>query len=703
MAGIPIDGNSGVLAYNNFPEDGDMVIDTADNFYNDTSGSSLRLRNILAHEHGHGMGQLHVCPTSQTKLLEPFISVAYDGPQQDDILNAQRHYGDRLEDNDTAGTASSLGALGNGVNNLADDVSCDDNSDVDYYSFSVAGAKEIAVTMTPIGTTYNEGPQTNPCGTGSPFNALIVNNLDVDILDTNGSTVLASGNTQPAGSAETALAVVGGAGTYYARVNPGSTNNVQRYQLSINITDPAFIPVQIVVTSVIPSLVPTGTAITVNATITEGDETITGGSRLLNYRFDGGAFLTTPMTLVSGNDYTATLPAVACGDLAEYYVSAVGSLSGTVTAPLNGAAGPYVTDVGVVTAIFSDNFQSDKGWTASDDGVSSGFWQRGVPVNDPGWDYDPASDSDGSGSCYLTQNQNGNTDVDGGTVFLESPTIDMSAAGDYTISYDYFLNLTNDSTDLMRVEIRDNIGGGGYVTIATHTSNQGLSWTSTSVGQAALDSAGVTLSSSMQLRYSTNDADPQSINESGLDAFAVTALICEPGCTDTDGDGVCDPNDICPGFDDTVDTDGDGVPDGCDACPVDNPDDSDGDGVCDSADICPGFDDNVDTDGDGVPDGCDACPDDNPDDSDGDGVCDSADICPGFDDNIDTDGDGVPDGCDCSGDTDGDGDTDISDLGLLLANFGAAVAPGTNGDLDFNALVNIADLGLLLADFGCTP
>ncbi|MCP3686020.1 MAG: S8 family serine peptidase [bacterium] len=37
--------------------------------------------------------------------------------------------------------------------------------------------------------------------------------------------------------------------------------------------------------------------------------------------------------------------------------------------------------------------------------------------------------------------------------------------------------------------------------------------------------------------------------------------------------------------------------------------DSDGDGVPDDQDVCPGFDDNVDSDGDGVPDGCDGCTD----------------------------------------------------------------------------------------------
>ncbi|WP_242206543.1 FG-GAP-like repeat-containing protein [Aestuariivivens insulae] len=34
-------------------------------------------------------------------------------------------------------------------------------------------------------------------------------------------------------------------------------------------------------------------------------------------------------------------------------------------------------------------------------------------------------------------------------------------------------------------------------------------------------------------------------------------------CPDSDGDGVCDDNDQCPGFDDTIDTNGNGIPDGC--------------------------------------------------------------------------------------------------------------------------------------------
>ena len=136
---------------------------------------------------------------------------------------------------------------------------------------------------------------------------------------------------------------------------------------------------------------------------------------------------------------------------------------------------------------------------------------------------------------------------------------------------------------------------------------------------------------------------------------------------DTDGDGVTDDKDRCPGtpmgaeVDCTgcpIDTDGDGVYDGLDKCPkspkgakVDMNGcclDGDGDGVPDGIDKCPKSPKGakvdakgccLDADGDGVPDGIDTCPgtpkgakvDANgcPKDSDGDGVFDGIDMCPG--------------------------------------------------------------------------
>jgi len=183
-----------------------------------------------------------------------------------------------------------------------------------------------------------------------------------------------------------------------------------------------------------------------------------------------------------------------------------------------------------------------------------------------------------------------------------------------------------------------------------------------------------------------------------------TPNFCDPcpadNPNDSDGDGVCNSNDVCPGGNDNVDTDGDGTPNFCDPCPTDNPNDSDGDGVCNSSDVCPGGNDLVDADGDGRPDFCDACPADNPDDSDGDGVCNSTDICPGGDDGTDADGDGVPDFCDpCPldnpDDTDGDGFCDSEDL-----------CPGDDDALDANgdglpdclvhpAIPTVSDWGLM--------
>ncbi|MCG8331197.1 MAG: hypothetical protein MI974_26140 [Chitinophagales bacterium] len=204
---------------------------------------------------------------------------------------------------------------------------------------------------------------------------------------------------------------------------------------------------------------------------------------------------------------------------------------------------------------------------------------------------------------------------------------------------------------------------------------------------------------------------------------------------DSDGDGVCNLFDICPGnpdFED-IDSDGDGEPDGfriandndgnclpdnCNDChPYNNPSlvpdfamivmhmfnlecnsnddcsdgtgvlncdcecetliiDSDGDGICDEDDDCPGGDNNLDDDNDGIPNGCDPtpcgeniscvdgdsctigdvwmlnengiceCTGTTVPDADGDGTCDLFDLCEGEDDSMDDDEDGVPNGCD---------------------------------------------------------
>jgi outer membrane protein OmpA-like peptidoglycan-associated protein len=148
--------------------------------------------------------------------------------------------------------------------------------------------------------------------------------------------------------------------------------------------------------------------------------------------------------------------------------------------------------------------------------------------------------------------------------------------------------------------------------------------------------------------------------------LGLSVMLGSRKTTDSDGDGVLDGDDKCPGTPRgavvdkkgcPIDTDGDGVYDGLDQCPntprgakVDSlgcPVDSDGDGVPDGIDKCPDTPAGakvdaagcpVDSDGDGVPDGLDRCPDTPrgatvdalgcPSDTDGDGVLDGLDKCP---------------------------------------------------------------------------
>jgi len=56
----------------------------------------------------------------------------------------------------------------------------------------------------------------------------------------------------------------------------------------------------------------------------------------------------------------------------------------------------------------------------------------------------------------------------------------------------------------------------------------------------------------------------------------------------------------------------------------------------------------------------------------------------------------------CTGDLDGDGDTDQADLGILLADWGCT-GGDCPGDLNADGNTDQADLGILLADWGCTP
>ncbi len=465
----------------------------------------------------------------------------------------------------------------------------------------------------------------------------------------------------------------------------------------------------------VPDALTPGAVTQIAVQIIDDQQAFVPGTATLHYRHDGGVFNSVPLTPLGGGFHEAVLPAAHCGDTPEFYFSAEGD-SGTIeTSPLAAPSVVFTPSAGQRTVCFNDNAEFGQGWSAGTIGATSGQWERGVPVNDPNWAYDPLADSDGSGKCFLTQNEMGNSDVDNGAVFMMSPVIDMSV-GSITISYDYYLHLSDeDGTDALVVEISSNGGGDPWIELARHDANRGLAWTNHVITQDDLDAALVTLTDNMRVRFTANDGDPQGAVEAGVDAISVVSIECE-SMPDGDGDGVFDIYDNCVGTYNPLqeDSDSDLVGDACDGCPYDpyklapgfcgcgyTEADIDGDGWPNCVDDCP-FDPNKvepgicgcgtpddDTDADGVEDCIDACPDtpggtpvttDGCPDCNGNGIWDVDDIDSGF--SVDCNLNNVPDDC------------DFAD-GTLTDDNGNGIADqceGQPGDLNCDGFVNNGDI-----------
>lgn len=529
------DGNGGVLAYNNFPQDGDMVFDAFDTFYNNTGSNSLRLRNVISHEHGHGLGMLHVCPANGTKLMEPFVSTAYVGPQIDDILNGQRHYGDPYEHNDTIATATNIGtppAFGTLIQNI----SIDDNSDIDYFAVQANVPAQLFVLITPRGGEYQQGTQTQACNTGTLTNYNNIHNLSLQIIASDGTTVLANVNDNPAGGSETATVLVSTPGTYYVRVAGDNTNSIQLYDISINLLPAP--PLLLTIPNGTPDLVAPGVSASFDVQITSVSQTV--ASAQLFTRVNGGSYQATNLTDLGGGAYLAQLPAFNCDDQPEFYVQATGSGGFVVTAPDNGATNPLGLFVGVVDLVFNDNGETNPGWTVSGS-VTDGAWERGVPVGG-GTRGDPPTDADGSGACWLTANRAGDSDIDNGCTVLTSPVLDASNPEAVLSYWRWFSNNfgANPNQDTMTVEV---------------SSNNGSTWTTLEiVGPATAESGGgwfyksfrvadfVASTNQFRVRFIACDNGGGSVVEAGVDGISLAATTCEQDdCpADFNGDGEVD-------------------------------------------------------------------------------------------------------------------------------------------------------------------
>ncbi|MCB9852405.1 MAG: matrixin family metalloprotease [Phycisphaerales bacterium] len=547
IAMVFLDGQNGVLAFNSFPGSGtggDMVLDRSELW--DATGSNFRfLRDVVMHEHGHGLGFEHVCPiipNSSGRLMEPFINTTFDGPQHDEFRAVQFAYGDRFESNNTPATATNLGTVSVGQTLTPGTVpsplptftssllSIQGNNDVDYYSITTTGPTSINVTVTPVGFSYDSSAQacvgqSGDCCSGNLINSLTMADLELQVISTNGTTVLATADTNGVGLAESLSNVVlGVAGTYYIRVYEGNTPvEDQLYSLSIQVQTSAITQAEISLPNGAPATLTPGQPTTFLVQIDPNDATITPGSEVLVYTFGGSAF-SSPLVSLGGNLWEATFPPAVCSDTPAFFISifsTVASTSGFVRLPLTAPTDQFTPIVSSgVTNIFSDNGNTNMGWTVSGN-ATAGIWNRGAPAGggDRG---DPATDSDGSGQCWLTDLADGDTDVDGGTTTLTSPVFDLSTGG--VISYDYWFNDFTGGlfdVDTYVVEVATDAGGTNWTPVRTYTtaSNQ---WRTDSI---AIGSE-VPASSTIRVRFSVSDLGTGTVVEGGLDAIEVSSTVC---------------------------------------------------------------------------------------------------------------------------------------------------------------------------------
>jgi murein tripeptide amidase MpaA len=293
-----------------------------------------------------------------------------------------------------------------------------------------------------------------------------------------------------------------------------------------------------------PSLVaPGGTTVAIE-TIDIAGEALPGGATLWWRDEAGEPFSGSPITEVTPDQWSATLPAPVCGRTLSWYVEFQTSM-GVVRSPADAPASAFSTDVFETDAAFADDFETDSGWTvgAPGDNATAGIWARVDPNGTPA---QPEDDSTPTGTlCFVTgQGPSGGAagaaDVDGGSTTLVSPVLDCSDP-ESTVQYDRWYSNNqgaSPNSDSMPIEISSN-GGSSWVQLELVTENAGA-WVTKSFRVADY----VTPSANVRVRFVARDLGSGSLVEAGVDGFRVFTLGCPSPSGDLNGDGDIDAEDL---------------------------------------------------------------------------------------------------------------------------------------------------------------
>jgi len=206
-----------------------------------------------------------------------------------------------------------------------------------------------------------------------------------------------------------------------------------------------------------PTSLAPDTATDITVRISPGTENYVPGSGTMHYRYDGGSWLTQALTPLGGDLYQATLPAADCDDVPEFYFSAQGDQSGTVTDPHNAPASVYSAVVGVTAVFYSETMDSDPGWT------TQGLWTWGVPTGGGGSSGDPDPTSGYTGSTVYGYNLNGDYEDNLAEMHLTSTAIDCTGKTGVDLSFRRWLGVESSTWD--HAYVRVSTDGSNWTTL----------------------------------------------------------------------------------------------------------------------------------------------------------------------------------------------------------------------------------------------
>jgi choice-of-anchor B domain-containing protein len=234
---------------------------------------------------------------------------------------------------------------------------------------------------------------------------------------------------------------------------------------------------------------------------------------------------------LTGPDGTYTVQTDANGQFdldcipsGDYEVSAGkwGYLSNSVTIDEQTIAAGTITNIFLEKGYY-DAFGVDLGWTTQAT-ATAGLWVRGEPVGttNQGSSVNPDLDSDldDDDQCYVTGNsggQAGNDDVDGGSVTLTCPSMQLAVYDDAVLSFWYwFFNGGGNGTPNDHFEVRIT---NGNQTVTVFTQNVSESdWRFS--GDIHLKDY-IALTDNVQVQFITADDSPGHLVEAAVDIFKV--------------------------------------------------------------------------------------------------------------------------------------------------------------------------------------